>query len=454
MFTRQIANFAQNLDGLRSFVDLVAPFLDKKGRQTTKRHVKTLIPLILGFAKSNPKFLKETGFTEAELREFVKGDIKIESGRGDDKPSFSISVSGPQSRAVGAAISEIGAARQRILLLYQNSLISLISAVECFLSQIIHAYFGTVSEAVSGSDKVLSFDDLKNFNSVEDARTYLIEKKVAALMRRAFTDWIGFFRLKAGLSMSYLDPYMDTLVETYERRNLLVHNAGVVNTIYLSKVSSNLRKGKKKGSRLQVSRKYLDERIDYFEKYSLLIAAELWKKLKPRARKRGSVLAEVIYQHVLGGRWSVAEGLSYFLMNDKQMPEPLQLVATLNFWLSLKRQGKWEEIKEDVEQQDFTAKGLRFQLARLSLLERKDDFLKLAPRAIRGEDVRKEELLEFPIFEEMRSTRRFKELLGRSGKTATRKQEKSPKHTVGTRATAKRATTKRTTGRSQTASKK
>ena len=160
MFTKQIYSFAQTLDGLRSFVDLVDPFLDKKGREATKKHAGNLTPLILGFAKTDPDLLKQIGLTEARLQKLFKGNIKIKKGKGGDGPLFSISVSGPQGRAFDTAMSEISAARERISLLYQNSLISLVSAVECFLSQIIHTYFGTVPEAMSDRDKVFSFDDL------------------------------------------------------------------------------------------------------------------------------------------------------------------------------------------------------------------------------------------------------------------------------------------------------
>lgn len=260
MFTKHIRMFANTLDGLRSFVDLVQPFLDRKNRDVQKRHAGNLAPLLLGFVKSEPSLLKSlgiTGITEAQIRDSFDGDIEIKKGKDGEKQSFSVKVSGPQSHAFDTAMLEIRQAKERVSLLYQNSLISLISAVECFLSQIIHTYYDEKPDAMSEKDKVFSFDDLKNFGSVEDARVYLIEKKVTDLMRSSFSDWITFFKKQARLSMSYLTPYMDTLIETCERRNLLVHNAGIVNSIYLSKVPLDLRKGKKKGVKLNLTRKYL-----------------------------------------------------------------------------------------------------------------------------------------------------------------------------------------------------
>lgn len=406
MFSKNIETFARTLDGLRSFVDLVQPFLDKKDRETHKKHVGNLIPLLLSFAKTDPSLLKSLKLTESQIRQNFDGDIEIKKKRG--KPlSFSLKVSGPQSREFNKAMSEIGQSKERISLLYQNALISLISAVECFLSQIIYTYYDAVPAAMSDRDKVFSFDDLKSFDSVEDARTYLIEKKVTDLMRGSFSDWISFFKKQTALSMSYLDPYMDTLIETCERRNLLIHNAGIVNSIYLSKVSSDLRKGKKKGVKLQLTRKYLDERINYFELYSVLIVAELWKKLKPTDNQRSDLLCDITYNHLLQSRWKIAEGLSHFMMMDKNMKETSRLIGKLNYWQSVKRQGEWDKVRSDAETEDFSAKGIPYQLGHLALLEKKKEFFDLVPDALTGKEIEIEHLREFPIFEDMRKDRRF-----------------------------------------------
>ena len=433
MFAKHIRTFADTLDGLRAFVDLVQPFLDKKSREASKKHAPNLVPLLLGMAKTNPDILKSLKLDETQLRESFDGNIKVEQGKGGDQPSFTIQVSGPQSSDFDQAMAEVGQAKERVSLLYQNSLISLISAVECFLSQIIHTYYDAVPDAMSDKDKVFSFDDLSNFDSVEDARLYLIEKKVTDLMRGSFTDWISFFRSQAGLSMSYLDPFMDTLVETCERRNLLVHNAGIVNSIYLSKVSAELRKGKRKGNKLHLTRKYLDQRIDYFELYSILIVSELWKKLKPEDHSRSDILSYVGYRHILQARWGITEGIGYLMMQDKKMKEPARLVGALNYWLAVKRQGRWDEVKKQAEAEDFSAKGARYQLGHLALLEKKKAFFDLVPVALSGKEISLDELREFPILEDMRRDRRFAKYKAAKTKKAKPKRKTATKKPSATK---------------------
>lgn len=186
---------------------------------------------------------------------------------------------------------------------------------------------------------------------------------------------------------------------------------------------------------------YLDERIDYFELYSILIVAELWKKLRPTDESRADILSEIAYSHVLRSRWSIAEGLSYFMMMDKEMKESSRLVGVLNYWQAVKRQGRWDEIKNDAKAEDFSAKGSRYQLGYLALLEKKKEFFDLVPVALKGNEISLNELREFPIFEDMRKDRRFTQYKTLVKKKATRKP-KSLGATSKKTATKKKASTK------------
>jgi hypothetical protein len=423
MFSKHMSDFAKSLVGLREFVDLVGPFLHTKHQEVLKQRKTDLAPVRLMAFKMDPSSFKGSGVTEDSIKKEFDGKIDIDISKDKDGQTnnISIKVSGPQGKQFNEAMREMGKSEERIALLYRNSLVSLISCVECFLSQIIRTYYEGTPDALKDTDKTLSLEDLKKFGSVDDARVYLIEKKVTDLMRGSFSDWISFFKERTGLSMSYLSPYMNKLIEACERRNLLVHNNGIVNSIYLSKVDSDLRKERNKGDTITLTRKYLDERIDFFELYSLLIAAELWKKLKPTAQERAEILGDIAYNHLKASRWPIAEGLSYFMMMDKEMKEPYRLVGTLNYWQAVQRQDNWDKVKTDANAADFSAKGHRYQLGHLALLGKKQEFFAIVPIALKGKEITLEELREFPIFEGMRGDKRFAQYRGRKTIRTTKK---------------------------------
>src|SRR5258706_806350 len=116
-------------------------------------------------------------------------------------------------------------------LLYKSSLINLTSTVELFLSQLLHFYFDRFPDAVGSEIKFFSLDDLKSLGSIEDAKKHLIESKVEAVLRESLEDWLRFWKERVKLSMGYMDTVRDQLIEVYQRRNLLIHNGGRVNSI-------------------------------------------------------------------------------------------------------------------------------------------------------------------------------------------------------------------------------
>src|SRR5690606_3327362 len=127
--------------------------------------------------------------------------------------------------------------------LYKNSLISLLSSVEWFFSQILHFHYDKFPDSAGIKKKTLTLEDLKNFNNLRDAELYLIDDKIETILRGSFKDWIEVLRQELKLNLGYLDSIEDELIEVYQRRNVLVHNGGVVNSIYISKVSSKYRDG-------------------------------------------------------------------------------------------------------------------------------------------------------------------------------------------------------------------
>jgi hypothetical protein len=293
-------------------------------------------------------------------------------------------------------------------LLYESTLISLLSSVELFFSRIMHFNFTKFPGLVGGKDKVFSFDELTLFGSVEDARTYLIESRVENLLRDSFEEWITQTKKMCNLTAGYLEPHWEELCETWQRRNLIIHNGGVVNGIYLAKVKQRKDKPLKKGDKLRVSPSYLRKRFDLFELNCLLLAFDLWKKLSPKDELRSNSLMGIGYDRLEAKNWQVAEGLSRFLAGEKNLPEAYQLVGKFNFWQSVKRQNRWSEIKEEVEQEEIDSKSARFRLAWYSLTERKDEFFKLLPSVLKSEEISSEELMTWPIFEDMRSDERYK----------------------------------------------
>lgn len=161
--------------------------------------------------------------------------------------------------------------------LQRVSLISLVSVVESFMYQLLHWFFQKHPSAVTAQEKQFTFEELSGFSNLDDARAYLMCWKIENLLRGSYENWIEYFRGQHKLELSEIAKHHEYLVENFQRRHLLVHNDGVVNQIYLSRVDKSLTRPEMLNKKLAVSREYLFSAIDRFESSFLQLAFELWE---------------------------------------------------------------------------------------------------------------------------------------------------------------------------------
>jgi len=98
-------------------------------------------------------------------------------------------------------------------------------------------------------------------------------------------------------------------------------------------------------------------------------------------------------------------------MNDAKLPEIHRLIASVNYWQSLKWQGRFGEIRETVKSTDFSAKNESFQLARYVLLDDFDTFISILPHALESNALPKGALTTWPLFREVRKIDKVKPFL-------------------------------------------
>ncbi|MBD2495337.1 hypothetical protein [Nostoc sp. FACHB-280] len=404
MFANILRRFSDNLDTLRDFVDLVNPILDKAREEAITANPNALIPLVLGMNAIAPeKFCLDTSFVEHLQSQFDgKLDIQVEEeGNKSAKLSFNNS-GGDAFHSTMAKLSKRSAQKG---LLYQNALISLVSAVEWFLSQLLHKYFELYPDAAGIRERSLTLSELQLIGTIDEAKNYLIGIRIEEILRGSFSDWITFMKGNLKLSMGYLEDDEKYLIEICQRRNLFVHNGGIVNKIYLNKSGfTNIGIGEQ----INVSQEYLDEAIARFERFFFLVSLELWKKLAPDDKERANIVSDITYKNLCNERWKIAESLSFFLMNDKQLPEMNRLISQINYWQSLKWQDRFTEVRKDVERIDFSAKNEIFSLAQSVLLDDEQRFFQLLPILLKAEKLSEKDLHEWPLFRKIRNTDTFK----------------------------------------------
>jgi len=421
MFANQITEFNESLNSLRAFSSLVEPFLIEK------RLVDSVIDnsesLITGIIKDYtntkiqalpiPEFSKEKMITIPSIIKEAFDTIGEDPILRESMKSFASSLANADTEEfakirLSGQMKELKSKFNHIELLNTNTLISLMSFAEWFFVQILHFYFEKYPEAASIDSKSLTYEEIKSFNSIKDAQDYLLDNKIEGIIRGSIDSWFKYLRSQFKLSIKHFALYENTLIEISQRRNLLVHNGGIINSIYISKVNENYRTEAYVGKKIIVDKTYLDSSISTVQVVFILIATEIWLKVDPNDQKRTELIVRLINENMDEGRWDIVEHLSAFILSDKSAPNINKLIAQLNFWLSKKRQGEFEEIFKEIEKIDYSDKPIRYQIAFAALKDNTKLFLELLEDGLIDNQISFEEIDTLPIFDTMIVTKNYK----------------------------------------------
>ncbi len=422
MLDKYLRNFNESISGLREFIELIEPFLDKhlENAKTEKELISKGFDLAKEIAQETDEEKRNIKVTEA--KNLFEGDLIIANEVDKDKvieenngieieqiPDFVYSVPKSLHPRIDSSLENVDKITHQKHQLLKSSLISLLSTVEWFFSQVLHFYYDKYPDSAGIKKKTLNLENLKTFGDVKDAEKFLIDQKIEEIFRGGFESWLSILKDEIKIKSRLAFKEKEKLIEIYQRRNLLVHNGGIVNSIYLTKVAKEHRKDAKIGDELEVTKEYLEDSICKIHLVFTLISSEIWKKIEKKSETREEILNDIVYSNLLADRWDIAGGISESIFNDEDNASAHRTVAKLNFWLCQKRQGKYDSVKNEVESADFSDKSLKFQMGLWGLREDKPHFFNNLEDAIKSNELSIESLLEFPILKEMRQTKEFED---------------------------------------------
>ena len=403
-----INNYANSMSEYRDFLDFATPLFAKE--QVNYIKSERFRPFLLLMGKTRPDIVKKLGIDYAKLRAELADKATIV--RAKNKYTLKILDAGIANQLI-PALKRFIELDKRISLLHRGSLISLVGAAEWCFARLMHAYYHKFPEAIKDDDKCFSLNDLRGFETVEDARQSVIDSRIDRALRASFETWLKFLKETAKLSLGYIGKLESTMAEVYLRRNVVVHNGGIVNAVYMRRLGSGVTSKFAVGDEISVTKNYLDASIDLFERIFILIGAEMWKRIESCDKNRGPLLLNLAYINLLKSRWSIAESISKFGMLDAAMDDAVKLSAQINYWQAIKWQGKYSEIRGEVEAADFSARGEIFKLAKMALMDDLASFFARVESALDSKSIEYDALAIWPIFRSIRNTPQYKALYER-----------------------------------------
>ena len=259
---------------------------------------------------------------------------------------------------------------ERPQILNDSMIIMLLVRYEEAISGILKYLINKYPEAYL-SEKTITYANLISMNSdIEDVKKRFIEKEVEDIMRQPLSDWYEIFTSKHKAQFDIKSEEFVKFKEIYYRRNLVVHNQSVVNEVYLTNVDTELCNGEE----LNIDVDYLKEAFKLTEK---VLYNTFWglQKVSNEPQQIQHSLFNIGFKHMLKSEWELSEHIYRLLKEEKKQNEADKICNTINYWISIKNQGNLEEILEEIQGFDISARSRDFQVAKYALL---DDFKKVS----------------------------------------------------------------------------
>lgn len=299
--------------------------------------------------------------------------------------------------------NKLSAYKKQKEILYSGTLLLLVTYFENTISKIFKADFQKHPNRISLENKTISYNILEISENIADIREHLIDSEVSSMMYKSASDWIEYLKKNLKLKLEYVTEKLPELKEIIARRNIIVHNNGIVNNIYLSQITSN---DVKRGDLITVSRKYIDNAINLVETIGVTIIIEIWLKECRKDSNDFEKICETIYdEYLFNERWNEAKIFYEICLNSNKLKDADILLCKINRWQCYKWLNEYDKVKVEVDTLDSSAFKDIYQLGILALQDKYNEFFQLYERQ---SEIKDEQLETWPLFTNIRNSEQYK----------------------------------------------
>lgn len=283
-----------------------------------------------------------------------------------------------------------------------NTLITLITRFEDFISRLISCVYKMYPQQYLDK-QTISFSEIVDCG-VNEIREKIVYREVDAMMRKSYTEWFKLFE-GHGFSFTSCKTEMDDLKEIYARRNIIVHNEGKVNDIYLKNTGKT---NAKIGEVLDVDRTYLKKAFHTIRIIVFSIMIEATKIVQSDKDEYLYSIFSIAFELLKQREYMLCKHVFCAIKQNKYGSESTRKLSQVNYWLAQKGLNGIKSIEDEVRKFDVSALSKEFSMAKQLLLDNYDEATALVTELFDKGDVTANVLQEWPLFIDYRETEQYK----------------------------------------------
>lgn len=248
----------------------------------------------------------------------------------------------------------------------RSFLVTLVSEFDAFLGRMVRVFYSIQPDALQASNKPFTFKEIVAFGSPDAIRAHLVDKEVETLLRQSHAEQFESLEKTFGTPLRTNLAVWPAFIELTERRNLFVHNDGIINRQYLAACRDHKFDcgSVQSGDRLEVTWEYFQEARNIVYELAAKMAHVLWRRFSPATSGKadshfsGHVIYNLLYDEEYKRARELAEfAFKYFKSFESDYTRRALIInrAQAYVWDGLKDEGlrilneeDWSSAKDEL----------------------------------------------------------------------------------------------------------
>lgn len=308
-----------------------------------------------------------------QVSEYITINCEKESGY--EIPSISYSIKkelgiNPQFVDPKNARREYNKVEQYENILISSTLSNVIIIFERYLASVYEALI-LVNPKKYFENQKIEIASIFNKN-VRDIVVECVKKEVESNMFDSLKT-LKLISQKENININRYRNILDEFEEIYYRRNLYIHNNGIVNNIYLSNIKDKFKKDIKVNQKLVTDEIYLRNAINMLYKVVCTLFYEVQLEYNPKYEKWHISLGNIGFDLLQNRNYDVAEQLYFILSSYKQLCFRDKAMYRINYINAVKQQGKTETVKKELNKLDVSIATDDYKIAKFCLEDKNEE---------------------------------------------------------------------------------
>lgn len=316
-----------------------------------------------------------------------------------------------QYKIFSEMMSELNEQTARFNYLITNCIISIATQFDNYLASLLKYLLVSRPDLIGVYDKELRLREVLEFSSQDKLREHCINLKIEELMYKSHREQIEWVDAKFGLNLAKNFNEWKEIILSFEVRNILVHNDGIINERFLQKLKeAKIPATKyKNGELFPLTPKFIDRMENILVSFACNLYYYLMSKLFPNVIDEiDNSLNSIIYNSLVQRDYNKAIRIVDSITSHKERHSNfVHFMLIINKAIALKFGGDNEQALKLLGSEDWSSCNNELLMAKAVL---EDDF-KTASTYMNKLNLSEMEYpyIEWPLFEKFRESKEFQD---------------------------------------------